>query len=56
MITPIEKTIEEFTKLREMAGSLRDLIYLDGVLSVLDSMKTYEVQYYENLKKELENH
>ncbi len=49
--TPIEKVIKEFERLKEKAPSIRDMVYLDGVLAVLDSHKEYEKKYFaEKLK------
>ena len=35
----INLAINEFERLKSKAGSIRDIIYLDGVLAVLDSIK-----------------
>lgn len=35
----INLAINEFERLKSNAGSIRDIIYLDGVLAVLDSIK-----------------
>lgn len=35
----IEIAIAEFERLKSLAGTLRDIIYLDGVLAVLDTIK-----------------
>lgn len=43
--TPISKAISEFERLKEKATSIRDMLYLDGVLAVLDTIKSYEVEF-----------
>ncbi len=47
MKTPINKAIEEFERLQSKAKDLKDVIYLDGVLAVLDTMKDYEKESIE---------
>lgn len=59
METPIAKAIKQFEELKEKAPSLKDMIYLDGVLAVLDTIKPYEEEmlngYKETLKAALKN-
>jgi hypothetical protein len=55
METPIEKTIQEFERLKNEATSIKDAIYLDGVLAVLDSFKEYEKSYIQDNKFTLED-
>lgn len=43
--TPLEKAIAKFEELKDKSTSLKDSVYLDGVLSVLESIKPYEVEY-----------
>lgn len=50
MITPIEKSIQYFEKAKETAPSVRDLVYLDGVLAILDTVKVYEDNFLNHLK------
>ena len=38
-----EKLIKKFEKLKEKAGTLRDTIYLDGVLAVIECEPTADV-------------
>ncbi len=47
METPITKAIKQFEELKNKAESFRDVIYLDGVLSVLDTIKPYEKEVLE---------
>ena len=35
----IQKAIEKFEEAKNKASTLRDMVYLDGVLSVLDTIK-----------------
>ena len=42
METPINKAIKQFEELQEKAESLKDVLYLDGVLAVLENIKPYE--------------
>jgi hypothetical protein len=49
VLTPIEKAISEFEKIQSKDISLKDRIYLDGVLAVLDGLKEYEKTYFENM-------
>jgi hypothetical protein len=44
--TPIKKLIKQFEELKEKAPSIRDMVYLDGVLAVLDTNLSYETEYY----------
>jgi len=39
----IDKAIIEFERLKKEAKSLKDVVYLDGVLSVLDSIKNDKI-------------
>lgn len=52
MVTPINKAIKEFGRLREKATTLRDSVYLAGVLAVLDTFKSYEEEYGSQCRKE----
>ncbi len=47
MKTPINKAIEQFEELQSKAKNLKDVIYLDGVLAVLDTIKEYEKESIE---------
>lgn len=38
---PISNAIKQFEELKEKAESLKDMIYLDGVLAVLDTYKNH---------------
>lgn len=40
--TPIQKAIEKFETLKQKSENLRDVIYLDGVLTVLEQLLPYE--------------
>ncbi len=51
-ITPIEKSIKEFERLKSKADTVRDMVYLDGVMAVLDSMKEYEKTYHAAMLKQ----
>lgn len=50
METPLNKVIEEFERLKDESKTFKDVIYLDGVLAVLDSFKKYEKDYIEHIK------
>lgn len=53
-LTPIETAIKKFEELKAKSESVRDIIYLDGVMAVLDSVKEYEKNFYsEKLKSSL---
>lgn len=45
--TPVEKLIREFEELKEKASSIKDKLYLDGVLAVLETNRTYEREIIE---------
>lgn len=45
METPLNKVIKKFERLKDEAKTLNDIVYLDGVLAVLDGFKTYEEEY-----------
>ena len=47
METPLNKLIKEFERLKGEANTFKDVIYLDDVLTVLDS--------YKNMKKNILN-
>lgn len=47
METPINKAIGIFEDLKSKAQNLKDVVYLDGVLAVLDSIKPYEKEVIE---------
>lgn len=47
METPIAKAIKQFEDLKEKAPNLKDMIYLDGVLAVLETIKPYEKEVIE---------
>lgn len=47
MKTPINKAIEQIEELQSKAKDLKDVIYLDGVLTVLDTLKSYEKESIE---------
>lgn len=49
MKTPINKAIEQFEELKSKAPNLRDMLYLDGVLAVLDSLKPYEEEFVKTI-------
>ena len=51
MKTPLEKAKDEFDKAKDKAKTIQDLIYLDGVLAVLDSLDEYEKNFIKTLKK-----
>lgn len=52
MKTPLEKAKEEFEKLKNKATKLQDLVYLDGVLAVLDSLDEYEKEFIKQLNND----
>jgi len=43
--TPIQQLIKKFENLKSKAESLKDIIYLDGVLAVLDTSIEPEKEY-----------
>ncbi len=47
--TPIELAIKEFERLKNKSFSLKDSIYLDAVLAVLDGFKVKEKKYIQSL-------
>jgi hypothetical protein len=49
METPITKAIKEFERLKGDSKTLKDIIYLDGVLAILDSFKIYEEKFLNDL-------
>lgn len=52
MKTPLEKAKEEFEKLKDKSTKLQDLVYLDGVLAVLDSLDEYEKKFIKQLNND----
>lgn len=50
METPLNKLIKEFERLKGEANTFKDVIYLDDVLTVLDSYKEYEEEYIKFIK------
>jgi hypothetical protein len=55
METPIEKTIKDFELLKENAVSLKDAIFLDAVIAVLQTNIAYEQKYIESIRNEQQN-
>lgn len=53
MKTQIQKAIDEFERLQSKAETLKDRIYLDGVLAVLDGFKNEKTHVYlKDIKKD----
>ena len=52
--TPIQKAIGEFEQAKNKATKVIDVIYLDGVLSILESILPYENKYLENIKQQID--
>jgi hypothetical protein len=55
METPLNKPIKEFERLKGEANTFKDVIYLDDVLTVLDSYKEYEEEYIKFIELKTKN-
>lgn len=56
METPINAVIKKFEELKDKTfetGNLKDVIYLDGVLAVLDTFVDYEKKFLKKYKNEI---
>lgn len=55
--TPIKQVIKKFEDLKAKAEALRDIIYLDGVLAVLETSMEDEKEYIERYARlQIEKH
>ena len=55
METPLNKLIKEFERLKGEANTFKDVIYLDDVLTILDSYKEYEEEYIKFIELKTKN-